>query len=92
MREKWGESLASRFSFGLIQFLAILVVGLIFFLAGSMVHVILGMVMAVLGAFIVITVMSAVQTIFVSAVYHNVTGDPVELYNQQLIDGLFQGK
>jgi hypothetical protein len=36
--------------------------------------------------------MSAVKTIFISAIYHNVNGDPVALYNQQFIDNLFEYK
>jgi hypothetical protein len=36
--------------------------------------------------------MSAAQTIFIAAVYHNVTGNPVEHFNQKLIDNLFEPK
>ncbi|MGN6533618.1 MAG: hypothetical protein ACTHK0_17885 [Ginsengibacter sp.] len=37
-------------------------------------------------------IMSTVKTIFISAIYYNITGDPVELYNQQFIDNLFETK
>jgi hypothetical protein len=36
-----------------------------------------------------LAVTSAARTIFISAVYHNVTGDPVEQFNQNFIDNLF---
>ncbi len=60
--------------------------------AVSAINIIAGIAIAVLGVLILSTVMSAIKTIFISAVYHNVTGDPVELYNQQLIDNLFEPK
>ena len=48
-----------------------------------------GITIAALGIAIVLAVMSAAKTIFISAVYHNVTGDPVEQYYQTMIDDLF---
>ncbi|HEV2833359.1 MAG TPA: hypothetical protein VGW31_15375 [Hanamia sp.] len=45
-----------------------------------------------MGILLLLTIMSAVKTIFISAVYYNVNGDPVELYNQQFIDNLFEYK
>ena len=56
------------------------------------VNVIAGVFIAVLGILLLLTIMSAVKTIFISAIYHNVNGDPVELYNQQFIDNLFEYK
>ena len=90
MRNKWGESLAGNFSFGLVQFLGILVVGGILFLLGSLAHPVVGVALGVMGAFLVMAIISAAQTIFVSAVYHNVTNDPITHFSQQMIDGLFE--
>jgi hypothetical protein len=92
MKEKWGESLGASFSFGLVQFIAFLVIAIPLFLLGFLVHPILGVILAVLGAMLVMAVISASQTIFISAVYHNITGDPVEHFNQQMIDNLFEEK
>ncbi|MEO5562251.1 MAG: DUF6159 family protein [Chitinophagaceae bacterium] len=92
MKEKWGESLGANFSFGLIQFIGIIVVGGVLFLLGSMIHPIVGAALAVLGAFVVIAIISATQTIFISAVYHNITNDPTTHFSQQMIDSLFQEK
>ncbi len=92
MKQKWGESLAAGFSFGLIKFLAILIIGFLLFLIGSIVHPFLGIGLAVIAAFIIMAIMSAAETIFVSAVYHNINGDPVEHFSQQLIDDLFTKK
>ncbi len=90
MGEKWGESLGATFSFGLVQFIAILLLCVPLFLIGMLVHVVLGIVLAILGVMLIMAVFSASQTIFVSAVYHNIAGDPVKHFNQQTIDNLFE--
>lgn len=89
MKEKWGESIGAGFSFGLIQLVGFLLTGAIAFAVGFAVHPVAGIAVGLLGVLLLLTVISAVQTIFVSAVYHNITGDPVEHYNQQFIDNLF---
>jgi hypothetical protein len=91
MKEKWGERIGAGFSFFLIEFVAILAIATIGFLLAS-INIILGVAMAVTGLLLLLTVISAVKTIFISAVYHNIQGDPVELYNQQFIDNLFETK
>jgi len=92
MKQKWGESLGATFSFGLIQFLAMIVLVIPLFFIGNMIHPIGGIALAIMGVFIIATIFSAAQTIFVSAVYHNINDEPVKHFNQQLIDGLFQKK
>ena len=91
MKEKWGESLSAGFSFGLIQFLGIILIALIAFL-GALIHPVIGIVIGVLGISLLFAIISATQSIFISAVYHNIKGDPVEHYNQQFIDNLFAKK
>lgn len=92
MKEKWGERIGAGFSFGLVSFIATLVVGGGLFVIGAVFNVIVGIFLAVLGVLLVAAVMSAVKTIFISAVYHNINGDPVDYFNQQMIDGLFVQK
>jgi len=92
MKQKWGESLGANFSFGLIQFLAMIVLMIPCFIIGSMINIYLGVALGLLGAFIISAIFSAAQTIFVSAVYHNINDEPVKHFNQQMIDGLFQKK
>ena len=91
MKQKWGESIGAGFSFGLIQLGAVAIIALIAF-AISAINIIAGIVIGVLLLLLVSVVMSTVKTIFISAIYHNITGDPVELYNQQFIDNLFETK
>ena len=89
MKEKWGESIGATFSFGIIQFLAILLLAVPSFVLGWLVHPIAGMVLFALGLFCIIVLFSAVKVIFVSAVYHDINGDPVKQFNQQFADNLF---
>jgi small-conductance mechanosensitive channel len=91
MKEKWGESIGAGFSFVLIQLGAIAIIAVIAF-AVSAINLIAGIALGVLLLLLFSVIMSTVKTIFVSAIYHNVTGDPVELYNQQFIDNLFETK
>ena len=92
MKEKWGESLGASFSFGLIHFLAIVLVAGILGIIGSLIHPLVGISLALLGVLLVAAIISAVHTIFVSAVYHDVTGNPVKHFNQALADNLFISK
>ncbi|MDB5197729.1 MAG: hypothetical protein JWP88_2100 [Flaviaesturariibacter sp.] len=90
MKEKWGESLGSRLGFGVVNLVAFLLVAVPLFIIGAFIHILVGIGLALLGTFLIMTIMSAAHTIFISAVYHNVTGHPVEHFNQQLIDNLFE--
>ena len=92
MKEKWGESLGATFSFGLVQLVAFLLLAIPSFLLGYLLHPIAGIVLFILGVFTILVVMSAARTIFISAVYHNINGDPVKHFNQQLADNLFVNK
>ena len=92
MKQKWGESLGANFSFGLIQFLAMIVLMIPCFIIGSTINIYLGIALGLMGAFIISAIFSAAQTIFISAVYHNINDEPVKHFNQQMIDGLFQKK
>ena len=92
MKEKWGESLGATFSFGLINFLSFFIIGIPLFLVGSLIHPVVGIVLAILGILLVAAILSAAQTIFISAVYHNINGDPVKHFDQQMVEKLFQKK
>ncbi len=92
MKQKWGESISASFSFGLVQFIGIIIVGLPLFFLGSLIHPVAGIALAMAGVYIVIAIISAAEMIFISTVYHNITGDPVEHFNQQMIDNLFEKK
>ncbi len=92
MKQKWGESLGANFSFGIVQFLFIVGAAAVCFALGRLIHPILGIALFILSVFAILVVMSAAKMIFVSAVYHNINGDPIKHFNQQLADNLFQHK
>lgn len=89
MKENWGVKIGASFSFYLLQLLGILVALIFAAVMYVTIHPVAGIITAALGIAIVLAVISAAQSIFVSAVYHNVTGDPVEQYYQTKIDDLF---
>jgi hypothetical protein len=91
MKEKWGESLSASFSFGLVQLVFFLAAAFVCFLL-CLVSPIIGIILFVLCAFSILVVMSATKMIFISAVYHNINGDPIKHFNQQLADNLFEQK
>jgi hypothetical protein len=92
MREKWGESLGSGFSFSIIQVLGILIVGVPLFFIGSLISPIMAIVLAAIGVLCVIAVVSAAQTIFISAVYHHIDNKQLEDFNGDTLDSVFYQK
>lgn len=92
MKAKWGESLGSTFSLGLIKMIVFLLAAVPMVLIALYVNLILGVGLAIMVAFIIFAVFSAAETIFISSVYHNVTGNIDEHFNQQIIDSLFEQK
>ncbi|MFI5171566.1 MAG: DUF6159 family protein [Chitinophagales bacterium] len=89
MKEKWGESLGATFSFGIIQFISILIIGIPLFFIGSLINIVAGIILAAIGVFFVFTIISAAQTIFISAVYHNINNKPTPDFNPETLDGIF---
>ena len=92
MKEKWGESLGSSFSFGLVQLVGMIIIAVPAFIIGAVIHPFAGIAFGVLGLLLLSAIVSATQSIFISAIYHNINGDPIEHYNQQYVDNLFKKK
>ena len=92
MKEKWGESLGASFSLGLVQFFVLLLAAIPIILISIYIHIIAGIVLGVMSVIIIFAVFSAAQTLFVSSVYHNITGNINEHFDQQIIDNLFVAK
>lgn len=92
VKEKWGESLAGNFSLGLIQFLALLITALPLFFLGSLINPLLGIALAVFAALIVISIISAAQAIFISAVYQQAQGNDVSFLDNETVNDLFVRK
>lgn len=92
MKEKWGESLGSTFSLGLIQIIGTILIVFVCGLIANYVHPIFGIGIGMVALFIMYTITSAVETVFISLVYQNINGNVEDYFNQQLIDGLFTKK
>ncbi|TDW99266.1 DUF6159 family protein [Dinghuibacter silviterrae] len=91
VHQKWGEGLGAGFSFGLVYLLGIVCI-LAIFAIGFFIHPVVGVILAVLAFLLFSAIISAARTIFVSAIYHNVTGDIQSHIDQQLVDSLFVSK
>ena len=92
MRDKWGESLGRNFSFGLVQFIGILVIAVPRFLLGFLINFFVGIALTVFAGWFIITVVIAAQAIFIRAVYHRVQGEEVQLVSNNQLSELFEQK
>lgn len=92
MKEKWGEKLGATFSFGLIQLVGILLISIPVFLLSYFIHPLAGIILGAIGLLLLFAIVSASKSIFISAIYHNIQGDPVEYFEQQFVDNLFEQK
>lgn len=91
MKDKWGESLGSGFGMGIISFLAALCI-IVVAVGLSFISPWIGIPVGVLALLLLSVVMSAAQTVFVSTVYQQVTGNTTHHINEKLLDGLFVRK
>ena len=92
MKDKWGERIGAGFSFGLIAFAAIIVFAIISIAIGTFVNEQAGIALFVTGMLAIGIVMSALNSIFISAVYNSIRGNTNEHFNNELIDRLFVEK
>ncbi|HYG49945.1 MAG TPA: DUF6159 family protein [Flavobacteriales bacterium] len=89
MKEKWGESAGASFSFFGIQLLGFFCLVLPLFFIGSIINIPAGIVLGIIGLFILGSIISAAQTIFIAAIYHKLHNEPAPDFNDQTLDGLF---
>ncbi len=92
MKEKWGEKIGATFSFGLIQIIGIIIIAIPVFLISYFIHPVAGIILGAVGLLLLFAIVSASKSIFISAIYHNIQGDPVEHFEQQFVDNLFKHK
>lgn len=93
MKEKWGESIGASFSFGIISFVGFLIIALpIGFLIG-MIHPIAGIAAGVFAAFLIQSIVSSAEMVFITSVYHQIVqNEPVEDFDPEVLDNLFVEK
>lgn len=88
MKEKWGESLGANFGFGFINFIAILLIGVLAFVLAQ-INIILAIVVGVFSLLLLGTVMSAAQTVFLAAIYQRVNNKPTGNFDENVLDDAF---
>ena len=91
MRDKWGESLGANFGFGFINFIAILLIGILTFVLAQ-INIILAVVVALGSLLLLGTVMSAAQTVFLAAIYQHVHHRPTGNFDENVLDDAFMTK
>jgi hypothetical protein len=91
IKNKWGESLGANLGVNTVGFIAMLIIALPLGLVFGALHPILGIVVGIITAVLIGVVMSAAQTIFVAAIYHHVTEEPIEVqpFDTELLDDVF---
>lgn len=92
MKNKWGERLGASFSFALIPLLGIVCFGVAGFAVSYFINEAAGIALFVLGLLMVFAVSSALNSIFISAVYNNINGNINQHFHQLAFDGLFEEK
>jgi hypothetical protein len=92
IKEKWGNAVGASFNFGFVQIIAFIIIGMVAVVLGNLIHWYVAAAFALLAILLLITVISAARVIFITALYKNVTGNPVEAFEQHYIDDLFVQK
>jgi len=92
MKSKWGESLAATFSLGLIQAIVLLLLAIPVVLIAVYVNLYVALFIGIIAGFLSFAIFSAAETLFISSVYHNITGKIDDHFDQQLVDSLFEAK
>jgi len=93
MKEKWGESIGASFSFGILTLVGILIIALPVGILFSFIHPIVGISLGVLMIFLIQSIVSSAEMVFIASVYHQVVEEaPVDDFGSELIDDLFVKK
>jgi hypothetical protein len=93
MKEKWGESIGASFSFGVLTLLGVLLIALPIGFLFSLVNPVLGVGIGILLVFLIQSIVSSAEMVFIASVYHEIVEDePVDDFDSELLDDLFVKK
>ena len=92
MKEKWGTGITANFSIGLISFLVMILIAIAGTGISTLVNEQAGIVVMCLGILAVILISSALQSILISAIYNQVSGNDNQHFADPLIKDLFVEK
>ena len=91
MKEKWGESLGANFGFGFINFIGILLIGVLAVVLAQ-INIFLAIIVGIFSLLLLGTVMSAAQTVFLAAIYQHVNNKPTGRFDENVLDDAFMAK
>ncbi len=89
MKEKWGDTLVANFSISLVGFVFFALVGITGAVVSAMVNEQAGIVLFVAGFLLIALVMSALNSIFISAMYNHINGNTNDHFDDKMLDNLF---
>ena len=89
MKAKWGESIGAGFSFFLLQLVCLIGIAIVAVIFYALFGTLAAVAIAILGILLMSVIFSAANMVFISAVYQQVTGDPVQDFENDAIDSLF---
>lgn len=92
MKEKWGEGIGANFSFGLIGLLFFALFAIVSMGVAQLVNEQAGVVIFVLAFLVFITIMSALHSIFIMALYNHVRGNSNDHFDRDMFANLFVEK
>lgn len=93
MKEKWGESIGASFSFGILTLVGIIIIALPIGFLFALINPMLGIAMGVLVAFLIKSIISSAEMVFIASVYHQVVqNEPVSDFDSEILDDLFVKK
>lgn len=89
IREKWGESLAANFGFGLFFILGYVAIIASGFVLGYLVHPLAGVAAGILAALMLHATVAAAKTVFLAAVYQHMNHEPYGDFRGETLDSIF---
>ena len=90
VKNKWGESIGASFSFGILTFLGMLLIALPIGLILSMINPMVGIIAGIALVFLIQSVVSSAEMVFISSVYHQLVDEmPLQDYESDILDDLF---
>jgi hypothetical protein len=89
LKNKWGQTVGAAFNFIFIQFIATVFIAIIALTIGTVFSIMAGAMLAIFGVLMLVVVISAARIIFITTVYQNLNGLPVEHFDKAFLDNLF---
>lgn len=92
MRQKWGESLAANFGFGIFLLVGYVFIIAMGFLLGYTLHPIVGVLAGIVMALLLHATVSAAETVFLAATYQHLHNEPHGDFSGETLDSVFVPK